>query len=146
MLDLFSLSITSSWCCLYTTEFNGLFCYLLSLVRFSLHEMYFMATCTSYGDLFSTYTFSFWPIQYTRNFLMTFSVHIPTHIDLFSISTTSSGIVCTLVTFMAFFVYLAHIFCFVWIDMEANAAARSKLCSSVSAWLGVFAIITISSA
>ena len=42
-------------------------------------------------------------------------------------------------------VWRCHLF--VYIDMEANAAAaRSRLCSRVSAWAGAFARILMSSA
>ena len=40
---------------------------------------------------------------------MPYSVHIPTHIDLFSMSITPSDLICTRVTFIAYFVFLVLI-------------------------------------
>ena len=74
-VDLFSVNTTSSWLSLYTRDVSSLF----SLFSYPWWA-YFMATCT----------YLWWPILYTGNHLMTYSVHIPPYVDLFSISTTSS--------------------------------------------------------
>ena len=77
--DLNSISTTYSWPSLSTRDFITSFVYLLLLG--GLIFTYFMATCTS-GDLLCTYTFFWWPILYTWNFLMDYYVHIPLNADL----------------------------------------------------------------
>ncbi len=76
--------------CTHTTEYWPIF-YLIST-----------RACTS-DDLFFTHISSWWHTMYV---LMVYFVHIPPHVDLNSISTSCSYLVCTLGNFTAYFVYL----------------------------------------
>ena len=89
-VDLFSISITSSWPSLYSRNFYGLYLFIY-LVSFCLHEWYFMTTCWRItGDLFCTPSFSYRPILYIWKFLIDYVLHKPPHVDLFFLSTISS--------------------------------------------------------
>ena len=79
--------------CTHTTQYWPIF-YLIST-----------RACTS-GDLFCTHSSSWWHTLYWGNVLMVYFVHIPPHVDLNSISTSSSYLVSTLGNFTAYFVYL----------------------------------------
>ena len=66
-----------------------------------------MATCArTIDELFCTFNTSCWPRLYIRNFLLGWSVHILPHFDVFSVITKSSWRICTVMKFMAYFVYL----------------------------------------
>ena len=66
-----------------------------------------MATCArTIDEQFSKFNTSCWPFLYIRNFLLGWSVHIPPHIDVFSVITTSSWRIFTVMKFMTYFVYL----------------------------------------
>ena len=54
----------------------------------SFHILW-LRTCT-FSDLFCTNTSCWWPILYTRNFLMAHFLHTTSQVDLFSVSTNSS--------------------------------------------------------
>ena len=79
--------------CTHTTQYWPIF-YLIST-----------RTCTS-GDLFCTHPSSWWYTLYWGNVLMVYFVHIAPHVDINSISTSSSYLVCTLGNFTVYFVYL----------------------------------------
>ena len=88
-VDLIPISPTSSWPCLYTRDFYGLFCI-------------FTSPWWAYVYIFYVYmcTYLWWHTAFTCHLLLTYSVcmehsdcpflHTPPQVDWFSISTTSS--------------------------------------------------------
>ena len=88
-VDLISISPTSSWPCLYTRDFYGLFCI-------------FTSPWWAYVYIFYVYmcTYLWWHNAFPCPHLLTYSVcmelsyctflHTPPQVDLFSISTNSS--------------------------------------------------------
>ena len=64
--------------------------YFVYLYLLGLIFTYFMGTSAHTScDLFCTHTSSWWPILYTRNFLIAYSVNIPPYVDLCRISVRS---------------------------------------------------------
>ena len=95
----FSVSNTSSWPSLHTSEFYDLFCsFTFSFLRLSYRLIFYGYLCT----------YLWWPNLYTYFLLVTHSVQLDYFeglflytyfpmFDLFSISTTSSWPICTVV-------------------------------------------------
>ena len=69
--------------------FMAYFVYFLLLGELILRDILWLRA-RNFSDLFCTRTSSWWPILYIRNFLITFSLHIPPNVDLFSVSTNTS--------------------------------------------------------
>ena len=92
--DLFCTRNFSFWFIVYTKKFfDRLFSTIVQsilYIYFSLSLAFIWVTFYGLHDLFCTNTSSWWP----------------THVDLFSINTTFSDLVCTLVSFLANIVYL----------------------------------------
>ena len=105
-VNVIPISPTSSWPCLYTRDFYGLFCIFTSpLVSLCLH-----ISCLHMHVPLVTYCVHMPSLAHIFcMFLMPNSVHIPTHVDEFSMSITTSDLICTRVTFIAYFVYLVLI-------------------------------------
>ena len=78
---------------LYTREFYGLFCIITSSWRayIFMGDILWLTCVLSFGDLFCSYTYL---LSVTYSVLIElfegFVVHIPPHVDLFSIFTTCS--------------------------------------------------------
>ena len=80
---------------LYVLPLQDLVCtpltYMVYFVYLFLGSLILWLGALTSGDLFCTYTYSCWPIQYTRMFMKAYSVHIIFFIfDLFCTSTTCS--------------------------------------------------------
>ena len=116
---------------------SPLFIYF-SLVGSYLHILWLRARTS--GDLFCTYTFFWWPILYTRNFLMAYYEHIPPNADLIYIKYVPPlhDLLCTLMIFMDYFVHflLFGELIFTCHILRPNARSSGDLfCTYVTFWL-----------
>ena len=107
-----------------------------SLVGSYLHILWLRARTS--GELLCTYTFFWWPILYTRNFLMAYYVHIPPNADLNSMYHLFMIYFVKLVIFMDYFVHflLFGELIFTCHILRPNARSSGDLfCTYVTFWL-----------
>ena len=130
-IDLFSVNTTSSWLSLYTSDVNSL---LFSL--FASHHVIdiLWVRARTFGDLFCTRTFSWWPILYIRNFLMALSLHIPPNVEQFSVSDLFLWPILYLKNFWWFILYKYNwmLTYFLWVPPLHDANFKTTVWSCTS--------------